>query len=497
MEADARALAEDGPEPLGEVTLAHGGAEVRLPAAFARAAVQLFEEWGFRARPTVEAHVYRVDHRASHLLLRALEHVKPERLGPDGLPLPWIAAPTPTEALDDRLSVEDDVVRTRTLPAATGADAHAELKALFERLRGLAGLPDFELRVQPLTEDHRGFCRGRIWLDLEGRPLRVLLRPCPNGDAAEHAATLVHEVAHACTPGDQHGARFKEALLGLAKRAWGDAYFVVPTPGDAYAEVDRWVTTGIRAALAGGPPPARRTGDAGDTAKVVTRIRKLRALAADQLGSPEAISATARANDLVTTYGLGDYAVQVPAGIDEQMVDRWVQVAPRQVWQRMLAGVVARFFGVFSLSMAKDARMHLFGRHADVVAATFLTEVSIEKIERACDAHIARWKRTHRPNGGQVRSERITFCDNAVLGFRAKLQGIRDAERKAGGDATDRALSEARAAAEVEHERRGLGWNSGARRTVRAHEAGQRAGAALSVAHGVGGGEGGPRMLKG
>lgn len=391
---------------------------------------------------------------------------------------PW-CPPTPrTEPLTVEGDEEHDAIEVSALPPGR-EEAPDWLREEATRLARLLGLdPRFELLVEPSPSPRRGFCRGRVWMR-GGQPLRIWLSPCPNGDRAELLATLVHELAHPLA-GAGHDARFRAELLGAAVRGWGSGNFRHAATG-ATPELDRWVASGIRAALKGGPAPEPKTCDSGDTARVVTRIRKLHALAAAQVGEPEAITATARANELITSYGLGGYQVEIEAGIDEQMVDRWVALAPRKVWQRQLAHGLARYFGVFSLAMAKKARMHLFGRHADVVAAAWLLEVCIEKIERGCEAHIKEWKRLRRRSSGEGRSERTAYCDNAVWAFRRKLEGLAELEL----DEAEEALLEAEDFARAEHEKRGQRWGSGRTRRVRHHAAGQALGRSLEVVRGV------------
>jgi hypothetical protein len=477
-------------DEIAEVQIAHGGDRVRLPPAFAEAALKLFAAWGGRwRRADGDGFVVIVAHRETSLLLRALEKVKPERLGPDGCPLPWSPPRPLTESLAGAQDDEEDVVPLPTgapLPAdaPAGVAADAALAALAGELCALAGVPVAELCVVPRTTDRRGFCAGRVWIPQErDRPARIVLRPCPNSDAAEIAATLAHEVAHLVARGARHEEAFKRALLDLAERRWGAAWFACADVRRPYADLDRWIATGIRAAREGRPVPVHRTGDGGDTARVVTRIRKLRALAADQVGTPEAVTATAVANDLVTTYGLGGYEVQIAGGIDEQMVDRFVALEPRAVWQRQLAGAVAGFFGVFALQMATESRMHFFGRHADVVATAYLVEVCIGKIERARDAWEAEWRRRVRPGAGEARREKVAFCDSAVAAFARKLRDIHEGDR--GADETARTLRAAEEFARVEHEKRGLWWGNASARNVRYHAEGTRVGQELSVVRGA------------
>ncbi len=409
-----------------------------------------------------------------------------------GVPLPWVP-PTPrAEGLAPPGDREGDVSLlgpADPLPTASGAPSdeawlHEDLALLCARAR----LPMPELHVEPIHAPRRGFCAGRVWMR-EGRPLRILLQPAPNSDRAEILATLAHEVAHPRANRGDHGLEFKRALLELAGETWGSTWFESADPGASYRDLDRWIATGLRARLADREPPRPRTGDEGQTAKIVARIRKLHALADHRPGTAEAITAAGRANDLVTVYGLGGYQVQIDAGIDEQMVDRWVVLDRRSVWNRQLGHAVARFFGVFSLSMARSGRMHFFGRHADVVATVYLVEICREKILRACDRHVVGWKVQAPRTAGETRTERVRFCDNAVFAFARKLEAIRAADPDA-----EAARQEAVDFAADEHERRGLRWGRGRARSITTHAAGQAAGRALEVVRGVGGGRR-PRAL--
>ncbi len=403
-------------------------------------------------------------------------------LDTQGCPLPWVPPERPSEPLLPG-SDEDDVLVDQP-PPPPGDAAQPWLIELSERLRELTGLPPYELVVDPAPQLRRGLCTGRVWM-IDGVARWVWLSPCPNADRAEIAATLAHELAHPLT-NSGHDRHFKQTLVDLARAAWGDEFFEHADSALPYSEVDRWLVTGVRAALAKRPPPRPRTSDEGNTARLVTRIRKLQALAASQPGQPEAIAASARANDLVTLYGLGGYQVQLETGIDDQMVDRWVLLKPRVVWQRHLCHAIARFFGVFSLSMARAGRMHFFGRHADVVATAYLVEVTLGAIERGSDQHIAQWKKSRRR--GHTRSERVAFCGSATVAFAEKLAELKD--RRAHED-----IEEARAFAGLEHRSRGIRWTTARRTTVTHNDAGVRLGRSLEVVRGMGSGKQ-PRRLR-
>ncbi len=407
------------------------------------------------------------------------------------MPLPWVPPEPGAEGLAAPGDREGDVhllAEAEDLPESVGEGGEEWLLDALVALCATAGLPVPELVLQPIDRPRRGFCAGRVWMR-DGRPLRILLRPAPNSDPAEILATLAHEVAHPVSRAADHGPAFRQGLLDLCRRAWGPVWFASADARGSYRELDRWIATGLRARLADREPPRPRTGDEGQTAKIVARIRKLHALADHRPGSPEAITAAGRANDLVTLYGLGGYQVQIDAGIDEQMVDRWVVLKRRAVWNRQLGHAVARFFGVFSLAMARDGRMHFFGRHADVVATVYLVEICRDKILRACDAHVVRWKIAEPRTPGETRSERTVFCDNAVFAFSQKLLELRGED-----PAPEQALQEATDFAADEHQRRGKGWRRGRARSITRHEAGQAAGRSLDVLRGVGAGRS-PRRL--
>lgn len=409
--------------------------------------------------------------------------VRIEPLDEQGVPLPWVPAQPRAEGLDapgDREGDVEDLGPLQALPAVEGQPVEPWLQDALSLLCQRAGVVLPELEVRPLSTPRRGFCAGRVWMRA-GRPERIRLQPGPNSDRAEILATLAHEVAHPMSARGDHGPGFKEALLRLAGATWGAAWFASADLGASYRDLDRWIATGLRASLAGREPPRPRTGDGGQTAKVVARIRKLHALAEHRPGEAEAITAAGRANDLVTLYGLGGYQVQIDAGIDEQMVDRWVVLRRRAVWNRQLGHAIARFFDVFSLSMARHGRMHFFGRYADVVATVYLVEICRDKILRACDAHVVAWKVEAPRTPGETRTERVRFCDNAVFAFAHKLRAMRGEDVPPGA-----ALSEAQHFAAREHDKRGQGWGRARRRSITRHEAGQAAGRALEVLRGVG-----------
>ena len=369
-------------------------------------------------------------------VLSALEGVKPDRLDPEGRPLPWVpaaprsSAPVLESGRDDDARV-DDCESLPECPQPVGDDdgaaiATSTIDAWFAELRETVGFREVPLVVRRGGTDGHGFVGGRVEMTSGFAPRRIVITTCPNADQAEIVATLVHEMAHPLSRSRDHGPAFCATLVELAGRVWGEPYLAGARArlAGAYAIVDRWVTSGARAALAGREPPAGRVCDDGHAARIVSKIAKLWALASDQLGKPEGIGATAMANDLITFYGLDRSQVCTAPTIDDQLTDRWVLLEPRQPWQRTLAHDVARFNSVFSLSMDSKARMHFFGRYSDVVAAEYLCTISIERIKRECATHLAQQRRDGLLPRGEARRASVAFCESAAHAFGRKLERI-------------------------------------------------------------------------
>lgn len=450
-------------------------------------------------------------------LLRALERVKPEEVDAEGRPLPWVPVAHQSETLGADSGEDDDAVLvcdTEELPPPPVDEptdgkqplTNDEIRAWFEKLSLHAGFKSVPLTLTRGRVNKLGFTTGRVWYGRDLVPRRVHLTSCPNSDFAEVLATIVHELAHPLAGTRDHGDQFKEAMITLAEGYWGSQWFAEARNrlSASYHVVDYWVATGIRAALRDGAPPVARTGDDGQMARVVTKIRKLRDLAADQLGLPEAISATATANDLVTVYELGSYRVRLDARIQEQMVDRWVPIKEGAVWRRELAHGVAKASDVFALALVQKSRMHFFGRYADVMQAEYLFEISEARIDRECERHLDVWRVSREEvRAGDLVRERVSFCDSAVRAFCTKLghivieEGAAVGRGRGGTGVKTEALDAAEDFARVEHDKRGMGWRSGGGRTTRDNAAGREVGRSLEVVRGLTTTGGAPKALPG
>jgi hypothetical protein len=444
-------------------------------------------------------------------VLSALEGVKPERLDPEGRPLPWVPAVprSPAPALetgrDDDARVDDREALPECLQPVGDDEgaviATSTIREWFGQLCAAVRFPEVPLIVKRGWTDGRGFVVGSVEMTSRFAPRRIVITTCPNADQAEIVATLVHEMAHPLARSRDHGPAFCRTLVDLAACLWGEPYFAGARASSAgpYAIVDRWVTCGARAALAGREPPARKVCDDGHAARIVSKIAKLWALASDQLGKPEAIGATALANDMITVYGLDRSQVCTAPSIDDQLTDRWVLLEPRQPWQRTLAFDVARFNGVYSLSMNSKARMHFFGRYSDVVAAEYLCVISTERIKRECAAHLEEQRRRGALLRGEARRASVAFCESAAREFGRKLERIAAEESARSPGPTEHvvALDEARSFARRQLEMRGARVTAGRGREVRHSVEGAEAGRRMQVVRGLDSQGGPPRRLPG
>ncbi|MFL5303318.1 MAG: DUF2786 domain-containing protein [Anaeromyxobacteraceae bacterium] len=444
-------------------------------------------------------------------VLSALEGVKPESLDPEGRPLPWVpavsrsSAPVPESGRDDDARVDDREVLPEC-PQPMGDDDGAAIETStirrwFAELCAAVGFPEVPLVVRRGRTDGRGFVAGSVEMTSGFTPRRIVLTTCPNADQAEIVATLVHEMAHPLARSGGHGPAFCDTLVDLASRVWGEPYVAGARAAAAapYAFIDRWITCGARAALAGRAPPAGKVCDDGHAARIVSKIAKLWALAADQLGEPEGIGATALANDLITLYGLDRSQVCTAPSIDDQLTDRWVLLEPRQPWQRSLAHDVARFNGVFSLSMDSKARMHFFGRYSDVVAAEYLCGISIERIKRECAAHLDVQRRRGLLPRGEARRATVAFCESAAREFGRKLEAMaaEESARSPGSTEQVAAIAEATDFALRQLELRGARVGAGRSREIRHSADGAEAGKRMEVVRGLDSQGGPPRRLPG
>jgi len=467
-------------------------------------------------------HTVLIDRPHTQFLLRCFEKTKPEELDEQGRPMGWIPVKRRNESSytgetgalgdsSDEVDAVDAVLLAdgAALPPTTAAPSSGTpfiddvtVARWFATLAATAGYPRTpELDLVRGSDEKNGFTSGRVWFSSDRVPRRVRLVTCPNSDLAEILATIAHELAHPLSGSTAHNDSMKASFVELASRQWGARFFVHIAQRltlERMRTVDYWVASGIRAALRGAEAPTPKSGptsgadndnagDDGQMARVMSRLKKLRSLARDQVGRPEGIAATGAANDLVTLYGLGHYGVG-DAAIDEtQIVDRFVVLSDGAVWRRTLAHEVADYCEVFALSLPSEGRMHFFGAYADVVAAEYLFSVSAARIESDCRDHLAAWKKRRvKTSSAETRKEKTSFCDCAAMEFGRKLARIRKEEGD--GDSADSVRArQAEELARHEHGKRGTGWASSGSKTYRENAAGRAAGAAMEVMRGVGG----------
>ncbi len=433
--------------------------------------------------------------RSVRHLKRALDSLRPHQA--NGLPYPWVVPESATEALGRPPDEHDVVVDPQVQPEPEDPEFSGKteltsetIRADFDSIRRHLSLPDFPLVIRRGAVHKHGFVTGRVHM-LGGKPSKMTITTCPNSDRAEAAATLAHEFAHVLLGASGHDLPFKRALVELAEGTWGAPLFVSARRAldQSYRVVDAWVVSGIRAKLGGGGPPVEAHIEEAQMVVAVRRVQKLRALALDQLGTPEGCLAAAKANDLIVTRGLTSYEVALPTSLGAEMCDQWIFIGKRKPWKASIAFAVAEFCDVFALAHKAYGGMHFFGSHADVVTAEYLCSVAIERIESRCQRHIEQWRAQNPgPMGGAVVSERTSFLHSAADGLatvleQAKVQSRDDSSRTGDSDAIQAAEHFAR----VEHDKRGRGWRGGSG-VERAHNsAGYEAGSSLTLSRGIGG----------
>jgi hypothetical protein len=382
----------------------------------------------------------------------------------------------------------------------TAVNTDQVIRESFERLRKHLAYREFEFVIRRMETNRRGFVAGRVWFDLRGNPLRMLLSVCPNSDSAEIAATIIHEYAHIVCNHRQHDLSFKRTTIELAEAIYGASYFAEASQrmAESYHIVDLWIAASIRAAMRGEAPPIAKAKDEQLTAHIISRIQKLYALAADQPGTPEAITATGIANTLVTVHELGDYHIRLDSGIDEQMLDRWIDVGKRLPWRRVLASHIAEYCNVFSLTRPALGWIHLFGKYRDIIATEYLYGVCLDSIERQAEQHIQQWRtqREGQITPAQIRSERVSFCESAVRALCDKMREIRRHESQSAlhdpsatssqaYTITSHDLQHAEDFALNEHQKRGMSWVSGRNRSIRHNQSGYDAGQNIGLHDGI------------
>lgn len=316
-----------------------------------------------------------------------------------------------------------------TAPDATEAQDYTgsmveALEDMADLLRAMTDTPHLGLNIRQSKTNKRGFCTGRV----NGR--RIVVTLCPNADLAEAYATLVHEFAHAWH-GVGHCLQFKQDLVTLASEIWGANYFEHVDTSLPYHKVDSLVTSGIRAAENEQAPPQLRTGEPERQGQTIRRVLKMRRLAEKHPGTPEAISATAIANDLVALWDLGHVTADISGEVEDALCDEWVFIGKRQKWLRSLMWAVCGYFDVYALSQSGQGTMHLFGKHTAVMAALHLFEVAKAHIERRLAEHFEQWEAEGRPNGAHKRTEGTNFKYSAARALRWKLQDMAKEDKQA------------------------------------------------------------------
>ncbi len=431
-----------------------------------------------------------------NLLLRALEELRLDEVDENGLPRPWVeptlAASMGVERDEKKaimLSEDEDPSQKEPknyiiYPDDLTKTSHEEIKKIFDQICQMLHQEPFPLNLFLAKKNYHGFVSGRFFYKKrEGyiQPVKMNLIICPNADMAEIIATLIHEFAHIKVPQAGHGPLFKETMFDIAGQLYGHEHFREfrqLAHSNRVAFSDMRLAAAIRLLLQEGKTLQLKMPEEQRLARILLRIRQLRALADRHPGTHEAITATAIANTLIVEYDLGDYHLKIDPTLDELMIDRWLDVGKRKPWKRTLGFVAAKFCNVFALVRKDRGLMHLFGRRKNVEQAVFLFQRWVDSIERRCEYHMEHWT----PSEGQhPRTERTSFRDSAVIGLARKIQEIQNEQQIEEQEMAFRTAQEAENFARKEHEKRGLSWGSGRLRNYKHNAQGYVAGYTLNI----------------
>jgi hypothetical protein len=161
--------------------------------------------------------------------------------------------------------------------------------------------------------------------------------------------------------------------------------------------------------------------------RLIDRIRKAQALAADQAGTPEGETAARIARELMTAHAI----VEAELGVArDTMEERVFDVGHKATWLRRLATHVAEHCECFSTYTPGTSRVQLHGRQSDVEVAIYLYETIRTQVESALERQLQDIAaRAHRQgytlNSGRCRSYRDRFRHSATTAVAQRLVEMR------------------------------------------------------------------------
>jgi hypothetical protein len=288
----------------------------------------------------------------------------------------------------------------------------------------------------------------------------------------EVQTVLEHEMAH----------QFVEEVLGVRHE---------PPHGETFRRV--CAERGIDARAAGSPVPSDDRAPAGDTERILERIRKLLALA----GSPnqhEAEIAMRKAHELMLRHNIESIGARVDRSYEVRHLGDPQKRGNRVV--AAIAGLLSEFFfvkvirvPVYMPRLGRPGSVYeIVGTHANVEMASHVYAFLLATAERLWSAN----RHDTRVRSGR---DRLAYQAGVVGGFREKLLFERVDLKKTGliwiGDRTLDGFYRARHPY-ITHRRRSVRWSS-------AHAAGREAGRTVVLHKPVANGPSAaaPRLLRG
>jgi hypothetical protein len=173
------------------------------------------------------------------------------------------------------------------------------------------------------------------------------------------------------------------------------------------------------------------------------RIRKLRALARDQAGTPEG-DAAARLARRLTLQHARDQATRRYRGLPDAdpIAKRKLPFDGPERWRRRLAAATARHVGCVAAWPRGKDHAWLFGHRSAIEVGDYLYDVLRREVDAACLTWIAREApmltlEEAEADPADLR-RRSSFCQSAVAAIDARLRELRDGED--GRDPTGTAL---------------------------------------------------------
>jgi hypothetical protein len=162
--------------------------------------------------------------------------------------------------------------------------------------------------------------------------------------------------------------------------------------------------------------------------KIISRLKKMMALAQDQAGRPEGELAAKKAHALMMQHAIE----MVDLGSDEpqEEIDTLKMKIGHSNWKRSLLNVIAKYCNCSMYFHSATPTGCIVGFPAEAEVAKYLYEVVCKEIERHCKSWLKIYCKD-KPwlERGDKRKLGTSFKRSAVQGVREKVQSIEDASK--------------------------------------------------------------------